>query len=115
MNSALFKMQSSVKGQNPNSRDETNSNSLLSCSLPRPGVSIWIRNVDLILFFASSNFVLLCSMIAPGLFVHCRSRLVILQSNLQCFGIMRKDDLTEKLDYANCLKCEGFFPSSVCI
>lgn len=97
MNSALFKTQRSVKGQNPNSRDETNSNSLLSCSLPRPDVSLWIRNVDLILLFASSNSGLLCSATAPGLFVLCRSRLVVSESNLQWVWIMRKDDLTEKI------------------
>lgn len=46
----------------------------------------------------------------------CRRGLLVLDSNLQCLGVMRKDDFTKKSDYANCLKCElPPPPFSVCI
>lgn len=77
----------------------------------------------MIFLFTTSNFVVLIhdSPRTVGVMFQdrprtvCRSRLVILESNLQCFGMMRKSDLTGRSHYVNCLKCKHFFPFSVCI
>lgn len=52
---------------------------------------------------------------SPGLFVLCKSRLVMLEGNSQCFRIIGKDDLIEKSDGADRWKSQVFFPYFVCI
>lgn len=66
--------------------------------------------LEMLIWFAYLQAAIQCYMIAPGLFVLCKSRLVILESNSQCFRIIGKDDLIEKSDGANCWKSQFSSP-----